>query len=232
MLNDLSDLDADRRHPRKRLRPLASGDLPVGVGKALIPTLLLAGALLASQLPWQFAALLAGYWMAALAYSLGLKKRPILDVALLAGLYTVRVYAGGAAAGVPVSEWLASFAMFFFFSLAFLKRGAELVRAVEPLPGRGYRPDDRAPVFSMGVASGYLSALVLALYISSQDVHRLYAKPGWLWLLCPLILYWLSDLWLRARRMEIDDDPLLFALRDRTSWVVAAIAAAVVWLSV
>src|SRR5713101_8217991 len=230
VLNDLSDLEADRRHPRKRFRPLASGELPAGVGKALVPTLLVTGAAVALQLPREFGVLLAGYWVTTLAYSLGLKKRPILDVALLAGLYTVRIYAGGAATGVPVSEWLATFAMFLFFSLAFIKRAAELVGAAEALPYRGYRPDDLAPVFSMGIASGYLAALVLALYISSHDVRRLYAHPAWLWLLCPLVLYWLSDLWLHARRSEVDDDPLLFALRDPSSWVVAAIAAAVVWM--
>jgi 4-hydroxybenzoate polyprenyltransferase len=232
VLNDLSDLEADRCHPRKRFRPLASGDLPAAVGKALVPTLLLAGAVVALQLPREFGALLAGYWVATLAYSLGLKKRPILDVALLAGLYTVRIFAGGAATGVPVSEWLASFAMFLFFSLAFIKRAAELMGAAEALPGRGYRPDDLAPVSSLGIASGYVATLVLALYISSQDVHRLYVHPGWLWFLCPLVLYWISDLWLRARRDEVDDDPLLFALRDQSSWVVAAIAAAVVWMAV
>src|SRR6266851_1543977 len=187
VLNDLSDLEADRRHPRKRFRPLASGELPAGVGKALVPTLLVTGAAVALQLPREFGFLLAGYWLTTLGYSLGLKKRPILDVTLLAGLYTVRVYAGGAATGVPVSEC---------------------------------------------IASGYLAVLVLALYISSQDVRRLYAHPSWLWLLCPLVLYWLSDLWLHARRGKVDDDPLLFALRDPSSWVVAALAAIVVWIGV
>ncbi len=232
VLNDLRDLEADQRHPRKRFRPLASGALPIAVGKALVPALLVAGAVVALQLPLEFGLLLAGYWVATLGYSLGLKKRPILDVAILAGLYTVRIYAGSAAIGVPVSEWLASFAMFLFLSLAFVKRAAELVAAAEALPGRDYRPEDLGPVFTMGIASGYLAVLVLALYISSQDVRRLYAHPGWLWLLCPLLLYWVSDLWLRARRSEVDDDPLIFALRHRSSWIVLALAIATVWIGV
>jgi 4-hydroxybenzoate polyprenyltransferase len=232
VLNDLRDLEADRRHPRKRFRPLASGALPIAIGKALVAVLLVAGAILALQLPREFGFLLAGYWVATLGYSLGLKKRPILDVAILAGLYTVRIYAGSAATGVPVSEWLASFAMFLFLSLAFVKRATELAAAAEALPGRGYRPDDLGPIFTMGIASGYLAVLVLALYISSQDIRRLYTHPGWLWFLCPLVLYWVSDLWLRARRSEVDDDPVIFALRDRSSWIIFALAAAVVWMGI
>ena len=232
VLNDLRDLEADRRHPRKRFRPFASGALPTSVGTVLVPTLLFAGAILALRLPREFGLLLAGYWVATLGYSLGLKKRPILDVAILAGLYTVRIYAGSAATGVPISEWLASFAMFLFLSLAFVKRAAELVGAGEALPGRGYRPGDLDPILTMGIASGYLAVLVLALYISSQDIRRLYAHPGWLWLLCPLVLYWVSDLWLRARRGEVDDDPLIFALRHPLSWIILALAMAVAWLGI
>jgi 4-hydroxybenzoate polyprenyltransferase len=232
VLNDLRDLEADRHHPRKRFRPLASGAMPIAVGKALAATLLFAGAILAMQLPKEFRFVLAGYWAATLGYSLGLKKRPILDVGILAGLYTVRMYAGSAATAIPVSEWLASFAMFLFLSLAFIKRAAELVAAGEALPGRGYRPVDEGPIFTMGIASGYLSVLVLALYVSSQDVRRLYAHPAWLWLLCPLVLFWISELWLRARRGEVDDDPLIFALRKRSSWIVLALATAVVWFGI
>ena len=122
--------------------------------------------------------------------------------------------------------------MFLFLSLAFIKRAAELVAAGEALPGRGYRPVDQGPIFTMGITSGYLSVLVLALYVSSQDVRRLYTHPGWLWLLCPLVLFWISELWLRARRGEVDDDPLIFALRNRSSWIVLALGAAVVWFGI
>jgi len=228
LTNDLADLEADRLHPRKRLRPLASGALSAGLARALVP-LLLAGALaLALRLPPATGAILLGYWLATLAYSMGLKRQPVLDVLLLAGLYTARLYAGGLAAQVPVSEWLATYSMFLFLSLAFLKRAVELDGAA--LQGRGYRREDRAPVFAMGIASAYLSVLVLALYVSAQDTTRLYSHPTRLWLLCPLLLYWVSRVWLLAQRGELDDDPVLFALRDPSSWWVAGLGALVVWL--
>jgi 4-hydroxybenzoate polyprenyltransferase len=188
---------------------------------------------MALALPGVFGASLATYWLTTFAYSLRLKRVPVLDVLILAGLYTIRIYAGAFAAGVPVSEWLASFSLFFFLSLALLKRGSELGKLPETAArslGRGYRPDDRVPVSAMGIASGYVSVLVLALYVTSQDVRRLYSQPAWLWMLCVLVLYWISRMWLLAWRGEVDDDPVVFAIRDRTSWVVVAIAAVVVKL--
>ncbi|MBI5068442.1 MAG: UbiA family prenyltransferase [Deltaproteobacteria bacterium] len=228
LTNDLADLAADRLHPRKRMRPLASGALPAGVARGMVPVLLAGAVGLALLLPPSFGLILGVYWLATIAYSLGLKRRPVLDVLVLAGLYTARLYAGGAAARVPVSEWLATFSMFLFLSLAFLKRAVELAGAQSQ--GRGYRVEDREPVFAMGIASGYLSVLVLALYVSAQDTARLYAHPERLWLLCPLFLYWVSRVWLLARRGELDDDPVIFALRDPASWSVAALCALVVWL--
>jgi 4-hydroxybenzoate polyprenyltransferase len=150
---------------------------------------------------------------------------------VLAGLYTVRLLAGAAATGVPVSEWLAIFAMFVFLSLALLKRASELFAATDDLPGRGYRPVDRESVFSLGAASGYLSVLVLALYVASDDVRRLYGHPERLWLLCPLLLYWVSRLWIVARRGEVADDPVVHAVKDPVSYAVAAIGVAIVWLA-
>jgi 4-hydroxybenzoate polyprenyltransferase len=228
--NDLHDRAADRLHPAKRGRPFASGQLAPGVGWVLIPGLLLAGLGLSTLLPGPFTAVLAGYAVATTAYSARLKRVPVADVLLLAGLYTLRIYGGAAAAGVPVSEWLASFSMFLFLSLAFLKRASELVAAEGALAGRGYQAVDREPVFAMGTASGYVAVLVLALYLSSPEVRRLYASPSWLWALCPLVLYWVSRLWLLARRGQVTDDPVVFALRDPPSWVVGALAALVLWL--
>ncbi len=232
VVNDLRDLDADRAHPEKRLRPFASGALAPWHGAVLVALLLAAGAAIAALLPTMFALLLAGYLVTSLAYSFGLKRQVALDVLLLAGLYTARMFAGGFATGVPVSEWLASFAMFLFLSLAFAKRASELVRVERALPGRGYRPEDAQVVFSMGIAAGYLSVLVLALYVSSQDVRRLYARPAWLWAICPLLLYWVSRLWVRARRGEVHHDPLVFALRDPVTWAVGALGAIAVVLGV
>jgi 4-hydroxybenzoate polyprenyltransferase len=230
VLNDILDVESDRSHPRKRLRPFASGALRLGAGFALVPGLLAAGAGVALLLPPTFGVSLTAYWFTTLAYSLRFKRVVVLDVLVLAGLYTIRIYAGAFAAGVPVSEWLASFALFFFLSLAILKRASELAKVTEVVRGRGYRPDDRVPVSAMGVASGYVSVLVLALYVTSQDVRRLYTHPAWLWMLCVLVLYWISRMWLLAWRGEVDDDPVVFAIRDPTSWAVAALAAVVIRL--
>jgi 4-hydroxybenzoate polyprenyltransferase len=230
VLNDLVDVESDRSHPRKRLRPFASGALRLGAGFALVPGLLAAGAGVALLLPPMFGVALTAYWFTTLAYSLRIKRVVVLDVLVLAALYTVRIYAGAFAAGVPVSEWLASFALFFFLSLAILKRASELAKVTQAVPGRGYRPDDRVPVSAMGVASGYVSVLVLALYVTSQDVRRLYTQPAWLWMLCVLVLYWISRMWLLAWRGEVDDDPVVFAIRDPASWAVAVLGAAVIRL--
>jgi 4-hydroxybenzoate polyprenyltransferase len=230
VLNDVLDVESDRRHPRKRKRPFASGALGLGAGFALVPGLLAAGAGVALLLPPMFGAVLAAYWLTTLAYSLRLKRMPVLDVLVLAGLYTARIYAGAFAGGVPVSEWLASFSLFFFLSLAMLKRASELAGAAEAVPGRGYAAGDRIPIAAMGIASGYVSVLVLALYVTSQDVRRLYSHPAWLWMLCVLVLYWISRMWLLAWRGEVDDDPVVFAIRDGTSWGVAVLGALVIRL--
>ena len=227
--NDLFDLESDRRHARKRNRPFAAGSLSLRLGIGLVPALLGPGIALSFFLPRAFSALLAGYWITTLAYSMALKRRPVLDAMVLAALYTVRIYAGGFAGGVPISEWLASFSMFFFLSLAMVKRSSELAKTPDALPGRGYAHGDHLAVSAMGIASGYVSVLVLALYISSHEVLRLYSNPRWLWLLCVLVLYWLSGLWLKAFRGEVDDDPLVFAMKDPGSWAVVALAAVVLW---
>jgi 4-hydroxybenzoate polyprenyltransferase len=228
VLNDALDVEADRLHAAKRQRPFASGILPIGSAWILGP-LAGAGALaFALALPWRFGLFLLVYLAASVAYSLGVKRRLILDVLWLAGLYTSRIFGGSLASGVPVSEWLATFSMFFFLSLAFLKRASELHDAPAALPGRGYVPEDRDAVLAMGTSAGYLATLVLALYVSSHEVRRLYPHPQWLWGLCPLVLYWLSRLWIQARRGKVREDPLLFALRYPATWAVVVAAAALV----
>jgi 4-hydroxybenzoate polyprenyltransferase len=230
VLNDALDVEADRLHALKRRRPFASGILPVWWAWIVGPAAGAAALGVALTLPWRFGLLLAAYVAATIAYSLGLKRMLIVDVLLLAGLYTARIYAGSLASGVPVSEWMATFSMFFFLSLAFLKRASELHDASDALPGRGYAPEDRGAVLAMGTSAGYLSTLVLALYVSSHEVRRLYPHPGWLWGLCPLVLYWLSRLWIQARRGDIQEDPLLHAFRSRATWAVVGAAAALVVL--
>ena len=224
VLNDLVDLHSDRQHPRKRARPFAAGALSIPAGVVAIPLLLVSGSLLALALPWPFATALATYFVVTVTYSLVFKRIAIVDVVALASLYTLRVVAGTLALGLALSFWLLAFSMFVFLSLALVKRYAELAavrESNEPVAGRGYVPSDLPILGALGAASGYLGVLVLALYINSTASAELYGRPESLWLLCPLLLYWISRTWLITHRGDMHDDPILFAVRDRTSHVVA-----------
>ncbi len=225
VVNDLVDREADRQHPTKRHRPFASGALPFGFGLVLAPALVVAAFGIAwLALPAAFRLTLALYLAVTLAYSFWLKQQPVLDVLVLAGLYALRIFAGGAATAVPVSEWLLAFSVFFFLSLALLKRFAELYRLeADPaasLHGRGYRGDDLPVLRTAGQAAGYLSVLVLALHIRSPEVSVLYTRPSLLWLVVVLLLYWITRVWLLAGRRDLDDDPILFAAKDPASYLV------------
>ena len=234
VVNDLLDLDTDRRHVRKRLRPFASGDLPLSVGLVLAPACLAAGLGLALLLPWRFFGVLVAYMIASTVYSWWLKHVPLLDVIVLAVLYAGRVIAGGAATYVEPSPWLLGFSLFFFLSLAFVKRYAELYALQKDrssLQVRGYYPADLELITVNGTVSGYLSVLVAALYINGDRASGIYRHPELLWLVCPLLLYWVSRIWMLAHRGEVNDDPLLFAIKDRTSYVVGACIAAVLVLA-
>jgi 4-hydroxybenzoate polyprenyltransferase len=206
----------------KRRRPLAAGDLRIETAVALIPLLVIAAAAAAWLLPWEFGVLLGSYVAANLAYSLGLKRLALLDVFVLAGLYTLRILAGAAAIQVPVSHWLLAFSMFAFLSLAFAKRFVEVAnvaaRAEAGVAGRGYLAGDGQILGMLGAASGYLSVLVFALYITSREVVALYSSPAILWFAVPLLLYWISRVWLLAHRGVLNEDPVVFALRDRASY--------------
>jgi 4-hydroxybenzoate polyprenyltransferase len=231
VLNDMLDLDSDRQHPTKRRRPFAAGDLSVRAGLWLAPVLLGAGAAVALLLPLEFLALLGTYYGITLGYSLYLKQVAMLDVLLLAGLYTVRIFGGSLAVGVPTSSWLFTFSMFLFFSLALVKRLSEVRRLrlanESAAPGRGYMTGDYELLASLGVSSGFLAVLVLALYITSKEVTALYIHPERLWLLCPVMMYWVGRVWLLAHRGQVNEDPLVFALKDKVSYAVGLIAASV-----
>ncbi len=227
--NDLLDLDSDRRHPRKRERPFAAGLLPVRIGVMIAPALLAAALACALAVGPAFAGWLLLYFALTCAYSFGLKRHVIIDCLTLALLYTLRVIAGAAAAGITLSFWLLAFSAFLFLSLAFVKRYAELDLYArsgrEQAHGRGYLTSDAPLIQMLGVVSGYASALVLALYLHSDAVARLYATPELIWCTLPVHLFWISWVWLKAHRGEMDDDPLLFALRDKASlWSGAAFA--------
>jgi 4-hydroxybenzoate polyprenyltransferase len=236
LLNDLLDLEADRAHPRKSKRPFAAGDLSILAGLALAPALLVTGALLAALLPAKFQLVFAAYYVLTLGYSFFLKGQVLLDALALAGLYTLRVIAGAAAVSVPLSFWLLLFSVFLFLSLAFVKRFAELdgLRRQQRLraAGRGYYVEDLPMLQSLGSASGYLSVLVLALYINSPEIQALYSRPKAIWLLCVLMLYWVSRVWMQASRGLMHDDPVVFALKDRVSVGIGVLSAITVFVSV
>lgn len=231
LLNDLLDLPSDRQHPRKRLRPFAAGTLPLLQGALLAPLLAVAGLALAWWAEPRFAGVLAIYYLLTLGYSLRLKRVVMLDVILLAALYTVRIIGGAVVIGSALSFWLLAFSMFIFLSLALLKRyielSAMLVEGKISAAGRGYAVDDLPLLQSLGAASGYLAILVLALYINSPESIELYDRPQVLWLLCPLLLYWVSRTWVVAHRGEMDDDPVVFAATDRVSQVVGVLCAVI-----
>jgi 4-hydroxybenzoate polyprenyltransferase len=226
--NDLIDIADDRHHPRKRHRPFAAGDASLLHGWLLAPLLVVAAfTLSATLLAPAFTATLAIYLGLTLAYSLRLKQVALLDVMLLAGLYTLRIVAGTTALQLPLSFWLLSFSVFIFCSLAFVKRFSELEEARQdgregPLRGRGYHPGDLEIVSSCGSAAGYIAVLVLALYIQDPHTAELYRSPKFIWLACPLLLYWISRTWLIAHRGQMHDDPIVFALTDRISWAIGA----------
>ncbi|MFZ7125660.1 MAG: UbiA family prenyltransferase [Desulfobacterales bacterium] len=224
LINDLFDLGADRSHPRKRKRPFAAGDISLKTGLAAIIAFLGIGFFLSGWLPKPFRVALLAYAGLTLGYSSWFKTVALLDVILLAALHTVRIIAGAAAIEVEVSSWLLAFSMFVFLSIALVKRTSELVTVGEnsqtETVGRDYRLSDYAVLNAMGIASGYLSVLVLALFIDSPGVPENYTHPGRLWLLCPLMLYWVSRLWIKTARGEMPDDPLLFSLKDWVSWMV------------
>ncbi len=234
-INDLLDLKADRLHPEKRRRPLAAGDLTPQGGVLLAAVLLLGAAVPAMFLSAGFSAVLACYFLLTFGYSLAFKKQPVLDVLVLAGLYTTRVFAGELATAVQVSEWLLAFSMFIFLSLSLLKRYSELVskeaRGQVATNGRGYRVSDSGMLATLGGAAGYLAVLVLALYINSNTVSMYYSRPRFLWLAAPVLLYWVSRIWILAGRGEVDYDPIVFSLRDRITYVIAFMIAALLVLS-
>jgi 4-hydroxybenzoate polyprenyltransferase len=233
VLNDLKDVEDDRHHPLKRHRPFASGQLSRGAGLVLSAALLLlAFGLSVPLLSPKFTGMLGAYVVITLAYSLWLKQKLLVDVFVLAGLYTLRVLAGGAAIGINVTPWLLAFCIFFFLSLAFAKRYAELRRVQESddktVRGRAYQVEDLGILETVGPTSGYMAVLVLALYVNSDMAIQQYRWPFLLWFACPIILYWVTRVWFLAKRRSLTEDPLLFALKDRMSLVVAASIVALV----
>ena len=228
VLNDIADIEADRAHPRKRTRPLAAGEIGVPAGLALAAGLLIASfATAIIGVSWQLALVIVVYCAITTAYSFALKREPVVDVFTLAGLYVLRIIAGGLSTHTPLSSWLLGFALFFFLSLAFVKRYVELVAVDGQMAGRGYGPGDALWMHAVGTSAGYMAVLVLALYVNAAEVTVLYRRPQILWFLCPLLLFWLTRLWFRAGRGQVHDDPVIEALKDYASYLLAAAATGV-----
>lgn len=221
VLNDLLDLGADRAHPRKRLRPFAAGSIPIASGTWMAGGLLVAGVLIAALLGPAFFLVMLGYYVLTTGYSLYLKRKMVIDICVLAGLYTVRIVAGGAATGIPLSVWLLAFSIFFFLSLAAVKRQAELVDKLSQgkltATGRGYHVDDLPIIAMISISAGYVAVLVMALYVNSPAVLELYAHPQALWGVCAILLYWITRTVMLAHRGWMHDDPVVYAVKDGIS---------------
>ena len=224
ILNDLLDLEADRVHQSKRMRAFAAGDLSVASGLGIALLLATASLILAATLPPKFLFYLLLYMVTTLAYSLAFKQVVLLDVIILSSLYTIRMLAGSEATATFVSPWLAAFSIFLFLSLAMVKRFSELqnlqMRGAQPINGRGYLLSDIEQLRSFGTSSAYASIVIFSLYINGRDVTALYHHPNRMWLITPLLILWVSRVWLLASRGLLDEDPVVFALEDRMSWLL------------
>ncbi len=227
IINDLCDLESDKKHPVKKFRPIAAGTLSVSVAKVMAFILFVVALAVAVLINQEFVLVFITYFILTLAYSFGLKALPIIDVLILGGLYTLRIIAGIYAIQVEISFWLLVFSLFIFISLAMLKRFIELKnmeeRDEDKMSRRGYEVDDADLISKMGIVSSYIAILVIALYIHDPLVTVKYSSPAWLWLVIPAMLYWLSRVWLIANRGQLHEDPVLFALRDKASYVVVLV---------
>jgi 4-hydroxybenzoate polyprenyltransferase len=227
VLNDLLDLKSDRQHYRKRNRPIAAGTVTVRQASIIGLLLLVAAAWLSFQVSVLFALTIGIYFVTTLAYSLRLKRQVIVDVMLLAALYTLRLLAGAVATTVAPSFWLLAFSMFLFLSLAMVKRYSEMLMTLSEdkqyAAGRGYSVQDLPVLLSLGVSAGMAAIVVLALYINDPTTNRLYPSTVWLWPIPPLMLYWVSRVWMKAHRGEMHDDPVVFAARDWQSLVTVVL---------
>jgi 4-hydroxybenzoate polyprenyltransferase len=235
LINDLIDLEADRKHRSKRHRPLAAGTLPIQWAIIIVPVLLVFSFLLANQINADFIAILIVYLILTTAYSLFLKPIALLDVITLTSLYTIRIIAGAIAINVPLSYWLLAFSMFIFLSLALIKRFSELKNLIQQgettSVSRGYHIDDLPAVSLFGISSGYISVLVLVFYTHDLQADTLYSQPDWLWFVAVAVLYWISYMWLLAFRGQMNEDPVLFAIHDRSSYIVTLFIAVSLYLA-
>ena len=234
ILNDMLDLKADRLHPRKKLRPFASGTIPLKYGALSAIILIVLGMMLASILNTKFFLMLLIYFILTTSYSLRLKQIMVLDICILAGLYTLRIFAGALATDIELSVWLLAFSLFFFLSLAGIKRQAELVdlidRSETVVEGRGYNIVDLPVIRTLALSSGYISVLVLALYLNSSSTQTLYTFPEALWAICFILIYWITRIAVITNRGGMNDDPIVFAFKDKLSKICLVLIFVVVFI--
>lgn len=227
IINDLCDLKTDRLDPIKCKRPFASGALPISWAPLLMVGLLGAATFFAWNLPIRFRGGLLLYMIINLLYSFKLKRIIIVDVVILASLYTLRILMGGYAASIPISRWLLAFSIFVFFSLALVKRYTEILHkdVKSENTRRGYLKQDKDVLLALGASSSFLSMLIFVLYINSPEITQLYASPGQLWFVIPVMLYWFSRLWILSSRGVLSGDPVVFILRDPAAWLTVGVVA-------
>ena len=235
VVNDLLDLQSDRAHPTKKFRPFASGDLTAKYGMIIGVVLLLLATLACSMLPATAGLALLCYLVLTIIYSVYLKTKLMIDVVALGALFTLRVIGGAEAIQTELSFYLMSFSIFLFASLGMVKRYGELLNLQKrnklAVKGRGYHVDDMAPVRIIGISMGYMSVFILGQYINSPVVTEYYSNPKFIWLLFPLLMFWLGRLWILANRGEVNEDPLVFTVKDRTSQLIFATAAVILLLA-
>lgn len=236
IVNDLFDLNNDRTHVQKKFRPFASGDVPIQHGLLIAPVLLFLSMVVGASVSMPFLAIVVLYFLITLSYSVYLKRIPLLDVMLLAMLYVLRIFAGGVATGDVVSDWFMAFAIFLFLFLATIKRLVELVGSVrsggELSSGRGFIKEDLTLLSGLSCASGYISILVLALYVTNPQTRDLYQFPEALWGVCLLLLFWVNRMLLVAHRGQMNDDPLIFAITDRVSLTICTFVLAMFFVGI
>ena len=235
LLNDLLDLHSDRAHPWKSARPLAAGETSIQTGLLVSVSLIIIALGFGFLFNISFGLVLTTYAVLTVWYSLQIKRVVLLDVFVLSSFYTIRIWAGGLISGTFLSQWFLAFSLFFFLSLAMAKRYSELLHAEELVKsgnsGRAYRPSDRELISTLGIGSCFSSVVIFALYVHSQEILSLYRRPAPLLLICPVVLYWLSRVWLRAHRGELHEDPVTLAMRDPVSYLLAAVTLAIIALS-
>ena len=235
VINDLADIDSDRSHPVKQRRPFANGEVHIATGLIMAPLLVGCGIAVSLLLPWNATVILLAYVGLSTVYTYWLKEKLLADVIALAALYTIRIIMGGVAISIFVSPWLLTFSLFLFLSLAFIKRVAEMIHLTRTMQrgaaGRGYSVEDTSTLANLGIASGFLSCLVLSLYIHSETVRQLYVHPSWLWMLVPLLLYWVGRLWVVTMRGAMTDDPIVYLFNDRRSYATIALGVFIIMLA-